>query len=115
MMATFRRLSIVFIALQVLAVTSSFGQNLFSVGDESVSKADFLKAYHKNNTAAQPTEKSYRDYLNLYIRYKLKVKAAYELRLDTSAAQVTELQNFRRQIVESYLNDEASLNKMVQQ
>lgn len=74
-----------------------------------------MKAYRKNNASAKPSEKSYHDYLELYLRYKLKVQAAYDLKLDTSAAEVTELQNFRRQIVESYLNDEASLNKMVLQ
>ncbi len=93
--------------------SGSSAQTLFTYGNESVSKAEFLKAYSKNNTTAKPTEKSYRDYLELYIRYKLKVKAAYDLRLDTLPGQITELQNFRNQIVDPYLNDEASVDRLV--
>ena len=90
-------------------------QTLFTCGNMNVNKEDFLKAYKKNNTGGKPTEKSYRDYLELYIRYKLKVKAAYEMQLDTLAGQRTELQNFRSQVAENYLKDDASLDKMVRE
>jgi peptidyl-prolyl cis-trans isomerase SurA len=105
------RIFFLFLASSVHSV--GFGQTLFTLGSEAVSKAEFLRAYNKNIVTGKPTEKSYRDYLQLYIRYKLKVKAAYDLRLDTLAAQVTELQNFRRQIVESYLSDQVSISKLV--
>src|SRR5580698_9792521 len=87
-------------------------QTLFSYGDKTVSKEDFLKAYSKNNNNGKPSEKSYRDYLELYIRYKLKVRAAYDLKLDTLAAQQTELKNFRNQVADTYMNDQESLNAM---
>src|SRR5882724_1338053 len=88
-------------------------QNLITYGNESVSKEEFLKAYRKNNTTGKPTEKSYREYLELYTRYKLKVKAAYDLKLDTMPNQLAELQNFRSQIVDQYMNDETSVNRLV--
>ena len=90
-------------------------QTLFTINGTGVSKEEFLKAYNKNNNEGKPTEKAYRDYLELYIRYKLKVRAAYEAQLDTLAAQRTELQNFRAQVAESYLKDDASLNKLVKE
>ncbi|MES1159431.1 MAG: peptidylprolyl isomerase [Bacteroidota bacterium] len=90
-----------------------FAQPLFTCGSTAVSKEDFLKAYNKNNTGEKATDKTYRDYLDLYIRYKLKVKAAYDLQLDTLPGQRTELQNFRSQVAENYLKDEESLDKMV--
>ena len=99
-----------------LAALVSFpvaAQTLFTSAGSAISKEDFLKAYNKNNTGEKATEKSYREYLELYIRYKLKVKAAYEQRLDTLPGQLAELQNFRGQIAESYMNDEESLNKLV--
>jgi peptidyl-prolyl cis-trans isomerase SurA len=88
-------------------------QTLFTVDHNPVGKEEFLKAYNKNNTGQKPTQASYRDYLDLYIRYKLKVRAAYDAQLDTLAAQRMELQNFRAQVAESYLKDETSLDKLV--
>lgn len=92
---------------------NSNAQTLFSYGEKTVSKGDFLKAYSKNNLDGKATEKSYKDYLELYIRYKLKVKAAYDLRLDTLTAQQTELKNFRNQVADTYMNDAESLNALV--
>ncbi len=76
---------------------------------------NFLNAFRKNNAHISPSEKAYRDYLNLYIRYRLKVQAALDMRLDTLAGQITELQNFKSQIVDQYLNDETSLNQMARE
>src|ERR1700742_3257759 len=90
-------------ALSFLLLTIVHAQTIFTYDGMGVSKEDFLKAYNKNNNAGKPTEKSYRDYLELYIRYKLKVRAAYDMKLDTLAAQRVELQNFRTQVAETYL------------
>lgn len=88
-------------------------QTLFTYGDKPVSKEEFLKAYRKNNNSPKATEKSYNEYLELYTRYKLKVKAAYDAKLDTLPNQVAELQNFRSQILDQYMNDETSVNRLV--
>ena len=96
-----------------LILSTLTAQTLFTCDGQPVSKEDFLKAYNKNNTTIRATSASYRDYLELYIRYKLKVKAAYELRLDTLQAQRSELQNFRSQVVENYMRDEESMTRLV--
>ena len=88
-------------------------QTLITYGGQEISKNEFLKAYRKNNSKSKPTEKSYRQYLELYIRYKLKVRAAMDLKFDHLPNQVTELQNFRNQIISNYLNDEPSLNRLI--
>jgi peptidyl-prolyl cis-trans isomerase SurA len=94
---------------------SFYGQTLVTYGKQTISRQEFLTAFRKNNTHAKATEKAYRDYLNLYIRYKLKVQAAKELKLDTLPGQITELQNFKSQIVDQYINDEISLNQMAKE
>src|ERR1700744_278242 len=96
-------------------VSGLSAQTLFTVNGSEVSRDEFLRAYNKNNSNQKPTEKSYRDYLDLYIRYKLKVRAAYDARLDTLPAQRTELQNFRAQVAESYLKDQSSLDRLVKE
>ncbi|HUR12494.1 MAG TPA: peptidylprolyl isomerase, partial [Flavitalea sp.] len=93
--------------------THSRAQVLFTYGGRTVTKAEFLKAYRKNNTAEKADLQAYRDYLELYIRYKLKVQAAKDRRLDTLANQKLELINFRNQVVESYMNEEASIQALI--
>lgn len=90
-------------------------QSVFTIDGTGVSREEFLKAFTKNNNGVAPTEKAYGDYLDLYIRYKLKVKAAYAAQLDTLPAQRTELQNFRSQVADTYLKDQTSLDKLVKE
>ena len=107
--------NVVLIFLLLLFSNIFFGQTLARYGNHNITKEEFLKAFRKNNTNIRANEKAYRDYLNLYIRYRLKVQAAYDLGLDTLAGQLTELQNFKSQIVDQYLNDESSLNQMARE
>jgi peptidyl-prolyl cis-trans isomerase SurA len=94
---------------------SFYGQTLVRYGKQTISREEFLTAFRKNNTHTKATEKAYRDYLNLYIRYKLKVQAARDLKLDTLPGQITELKNFKSQIVDQYINDEISLSQMAKE
>ena len=104
-----------FLMVFTLLLSGLHAQTLFTVDGSDVTKDEFLKAYNKNNSGQKPTEKSYKDYLELYIRYKLKVRAAYDAHLDTLPSQRTELQNFRSQVAETYLKDENSLDKLVKE
>src|SRR5580700_2561066 len=107
---------ILFLSLLILLFSSSLtAQTLFTVDGTPTSKEEFLKAFSKNNTGIVPTEKSYRDYLELYIRYKLKVKAAYTAQLDTLPAQRTELQNFRSQVADTYMKDQESMDRLIRE
>lgn len=101
--------------LFLLFVSGLSAQSLFTIDHAGVSKEEFLKAYSKNNSSPKPTSAAYRDYLELYIRYKLKVRAAYDAQLDTLPGQQTELQNFRQQVAETYLKDETSLDRLVKE
>ena len=92
---------------------SSFAQTLLTYGTQTVSKDEFLKAYNKNNAAGKANPKAYKDYLDLYTKYKLKVQAAYDEKLDTLPTLTVELQNFRNQIANSYMNDQSYTDKLV--
>lgn len=96
-------------ALLLFIACNVQSQTVFTYGSKQVSKEEFLRAFNKNNTAGTNSEKAFRDYLELYTRFKLKVQAAYDAKLDTLPAQATELQNFRSQIVEGFMNDESSV------
>lgn len=100
-------------SLLIFMTAKVSAQVLFTYGGRSVTRNEFLKAYNKNNAESRPDEKSYRDYLELYIRFKLKVQAALDKKLDTLANQQAELQSFRNQIMDSYVRDETSLNLLI--
>ena len=88
-------------------------QSLFTYGNATVNKDEFLRAYNKNKTPVTDKEKSIREYLDLYIKFKLKVKAAKDLRLDTLPQLMNDLEGFRSQVQESYLNDENAVNGLL--
>lgn len=90
-----------------------FSQTLFTYGGNNVSKEEFLKAYNKNKTSVSDEEKSLREYLDLYINFKLKVEAAKKARLDTLPQLQYDIQAFRNQIQDNYLNNEADVNELV--
>src|SRR5688572_7379168 len=92
--------------LLILMAATGNAQVLFTYGGKPVTKNEFLKAYSKNNSESKPTDKSYRDYLELYVRFKLKVQAAMDKKLDTLANQQAELHSFRSQVIDSYVRDE---------
>jgi peptidyl-prolyl cis-trans isomerase SurA len=89
-----------------------FAQTLFSYGNNNVDKAEFIRAYNKNKTPVDDKEKALREYLDLYVKFKLKVKAANEMRLDTLPQLQYDAQSFRSQIEDSYLNNEKAVNDL---
>lgn len=105
-----------FIFLLLTCITQAvISQVLFTYGSNAVTKNEFLRAYNKNKTAVTDKAMALREYLDLYIRFKLKVKAAKDLRIDTLSSLARELQNFRTQIEENYLNDEGRVNELIQE
>lgn len=103
--------------LLLLAVTgfanALAAQTLFTFGNTAVDKAEFMRAYNKNKTPVEDKEKALREYLDLYVKFKLKVKAALDLKLDTLPQLQYDAQSFRSQIQDSYLNNEKALNDLV--
>ena len=89
-----------------------FAQTLFTYGNAAVDKGEFIRAYNKNKTPVEDKEKALREYLELYIKFKLKVKAAMELSLDTLPQLQYDAQSFRSQIEDSYLNNEKAVNDL---
>ncbi len=88
---------------------AAFSQTLITYGNSTVDKDEFLRAYNKNKPGTESKEKSMRDYVELYSNFKLKVKAAQELRLDTLSQIRYDTDNFRDQVMPNYLTDDKGL------
>ncbi len=106
-----KKLAAAFVVLLSCSLSLS-AQTIFYYGKDSVSVNDFLRAYHKNNTGAR-NEKAFRDYLDLYIASRLKIREARERGYDTLPQMVSDLYNLRQQILPAYVNDKDAVNRLV--
>lgn len=99
--------------ITVLFTFISYCQTLFTYGSHKVTTTEFLNAYNKNKTpASNDNEQALRDYLTLYIKFKLKVQAAKDMRLDTLPSLKADLRNFRSQIETNYLKDDKETKRL---
>lgn len=105
--------SIVLLLILAVNFSSLFAQPLFTYGNNAVGKEEFLRAYNKNKNTTDDKAKALTEYLDLYAKFKLKVKAARDIKLDTLPQLTSDLQNFRSQIDETYMNNENALNELI--
>ncbi|HVZ56989.1 MAG TPA: peptidylprolyl isomerase [Chitinophagaceae bacterium] len=110
-----KKIAVVLATLLLTGLTGG-AQTLFTYGNHAVTTEEFLRAYRKNNTnttAARP--QSVREYLDLYIRSRLKIQEAYDRGYDTLPQIRTEVENLRVQIIDNYINDPQTLDQLVRE
>lgn len=99
--------------------SSSFAQNkdaaVLTVDGEPTSLEEFENIFRKNNRDSSITKQSLDEYMELFINFKLKVKEARELGLDTVTKFKNELDGYRAQLARPYLTDTDMLNGMVRE
>jgi peptidyl-prolyl cis-trans isomerase SurA len=89
---------------------------LMTIGNTKVTVAEFENVYHKNNTKETTGDaKSLSDYVDLFVNFKLKVKEAEEMGLDTSKAFREELGGYRKQLAQPYLTDKDVNEKLLKE
>ena len=89
---------------------------LFTVAGDPVHVSEFKYIYSKTNgDKADFSEASLKEYLDLYTKFKLKVKRAKDMQLDTIPALQQELAGYRRQLADSYLIDKEVTDKLVKE
>ncbi|MBS1646100.1 MAG: peptidylprolyl isomerase [Bacteroidetes bacterium] len=110
----------VFYASALLLSTAMWAQSndpvLLSIDGKPTTKSEFESVYHKNNGKDMSAEKkSVQDYLNLFINFKLKVKEAEQMGLDTLPSFKQELNGYRKQLAAPYLTDKEATDKLIQE
>jgi peptidyl-prolyl cis-trans isomerase SurA len=79
---------------------------VFTYGQDTVFKKEFERLLSKNrNEKETPNEADVREYLELYQNFKMKVKEAHLMQLDTLNSFKTELAGYRKQLANPYLTD----------
>ena len=84
---------------------------VMTINGEDVTRSEFEYSYNKNNTDLVIDKASLDEYVELFVNYKLKVAAAKDAQLDTVAAFLKEVADYRAQQAEEYLLDSAFIEE----
>ena len=89
-----------------------YGQEkpILKIDDDEVYISEFEQIYWKNKKENIATKEDLDNYIQLFVNFKLKVKAAEEMGLDTSKKFKDELAGYRVQLERPYLID-TSINE----
>lgn len=96
-------------------VVSEDDKPIISIGKTQVPFREFRYVYNKNNSNASDanTDKSVKEYVDLYVNFKLKVLDAEKEGLDTTNSFKRELEGYRKQLAKPYLTDKSVTQKLV--
>lgn len=87
---------------------------LFTVENTPVHLSEFQYIYSKTNgEKANFSKASLQEYLDLYVKFKLKVQRAKDMQLDTIPTLQRELAGYRQQLANSYLVDKEVTDRLV--
>jgi peptidyl-prolyl cis-trans isomerase SurA len=93
------------------SIAASNAQTLFTYGNKKVSEQEFLKAFSKNPTTGNK-QAALKEYLDLYIHYKLKVQAAQAEGLQQQPSFIQEVNGFKQQIADNIINEAIGIKKL---
>ena len=102
--------------VHVVMFSQKKSKTLVTINDSKITVADFKKVYEKNLDAIDNEESKNVPYnLDLYINYTLKVKEAYQLKLDTLPSYIREIETYRNQLSAPYLQDNSFTEKLIKE
>ena len=87
-------------------VLISSAQDVLTIADDNISLDEFKNVFYKNNHNADISADYLNEYMELFVKFKLKVREAQELGLDTIPSFVNELDGYRKQLAKPYLKNE---------
>ena len=91
--------------LTSIIVNAQKDKVIITIDEDPVFKSEFEYVFKKNNDDDTITRQELDEYMELFINYKLKVKEAEGLGMDTAKSFVKELNGYRNQLAAPYLID----------
>jgi peptidyl-prolyl cis-trans isomerase SurA len=86
---------------------------VMNVAGEDVRRSEFEYSFNKNNDAeGRKDVKAINAYVDLFVNYKLKVKAAKEAHLDTLGSFIKEFRTYRDMQLKPHVSDEAYVDSV---
>ena len=103
-------------AIALFIGLSAFGQEdptIMTINDNEITKSEFLQIYLKNNNDPKYDQESLNEYMELFVKFKLKVAEAEAMGYDTIPKLVKELDGYRKQLALPYLVDSAQNESLI--
>ena len=89
-------------------------KTLITIDGEKITVSEFKRTYEKNLDVIESQDsKNLINNLDLFINFKLKVKEAYALKLDTLSSYKKEIETYKNQLSAPYLQDTTFLGQLV--
>jgi len=88
---------------------------LLTVDGQNISLSEFESVYKKNNRDEVVDQEDLKEYLELYINFRLKVREAEELGLDTIKKFIEELKGYQKQLAKPYLTDKEVTKQLIEE
>ncbi|MGI9532567.1 peptidylprolyl isomerase [Lutimonas sp.] len=91
-------------------------KKLFSINGEDVYNSEFIRVYEKNkDIVVEDERKGFDDYFNLFVDFKLKLAQAREMKLDTVRSYTSELESYRDQLIQPYLQNQEATEDLIKE
>lgn len=87
----------------------------FLINGEEVTKSEFEYIYRKNNSNKAVEKKTLEEYVDLFVKFKLKVAQAKDLWYDHSKNFLKEYEQYENQLTFPYLRDSLLAEKLLQE
>ena len=88
---------------------------LLTVDGQDITLSEFEAVYKKNNRDEMVDQEDLKEYLELYINFRLKVREAEAMGLDTAKKFIQELKGYQKQLAKPYLTDKSVTEKLVKE
>lgn len=104
-----------FTCFSLNAICQTNDPTIATIGGKTIPKSEFVSIYSKNSPKNTIEKKSVDEYVQLFINYKLKVREAETLGLDTIPAFVKELDGYRKTLAQPYLTDSEVTEQLIKE
>ncbi|MDG1697848.1 MAG: peptidylprolyl isomerase [Polaribacter sp.] len=110
-----RKIVLVFVlSFSVSVFSQKRDKTLITIDGEKITVSEFKRVYEKNlDVIDSQDSKNLTNNLDLFINFKLKVKEAYALKLDTLSSYKKEIETYKNQLSAPYLQDTMFIRQLV--
>mgnify|MGYP001057016396 CR=1 FL=1 len=107
---------ILLIALLFVSAQIQAQEVLLTVGNQEITADEFVAVYQKNKGVGNAIDpKSPEEYLDLYIKFKLKIAEAFDQQRDTASKFIKEFEGYRAQLAKPYLSEAGSEEALIKE